>query len=200
MIETKPQIAELVGSRICHDLISPIGAINNGMELLTMSGIANSPEMALISESVDAANARIRFFRIAYGTPSNNQVLGRAEVMSILRDMMRGSRTELHWEPAEDLPRAEVQIAFLAIQCAEQAVPYGGRIGLRRFGNMWEITVTSERSVVDRALWDRLSASSNDSSDVMPAHVQFLLLPMAAQAQGRTPELVQTEQGLRLTI
>jgi histidine phosphotransferase ChpT len=38
----------LLGSRICHDLISPLGAISNGLELLAMSGIASSPEMTLI--------------------------------------------------------------------------------------------------------------------------------------------------------
>ena len=43
-------IAALIGSRICHDLISPIGAINNGLELLTMTGVAQSPELALIAQ------------------------------------------------------------------------------------------------------------------------------------------------------
>jgi len=40
----------LIGSRICHDLISPVGAINNGLELLLMSGMNMSPEVALIDE------------------------------------------------------------------------------------------------------------------------------------------------------
>ena len=61
-------IAALIRSRICHDLISPIGAIGNGVELLTMSASAGgSPELDLIADSVHNANARIRFFRIAYG-------------------------------------------------------------------------------------------------------------------------------------
>jgi histidine phosphotransferase ChpT len=97
MSEHSLEFAALVGSSICHDLISPIGAINNGMELMSMSGMASSPEMALISESVDAANARIRFFRIAYGAPSETQLLGRSEVSSILRDTSRGSRLSLNW-------------------------------------------------------------------------------------------------------
>ncbi len=55
-----PDLAALIGSRICHDLISPIGAIGNGLELLSMAG-AGGPEVALISDSVSNANARIRF-------------------------------------------------------------------------------------------------------------------------------------------
>lgn len=46
-------LAALVSSRICHDLISPIGAINNGLELLNMSGLAHDgPEIQLIGDSV----------------------------------------------------------------------------------------------------------------------------------------------------
>ena len=59
--------ATLIGSRICHDLISPIGAINNGIELIEMGSTASTPEMTLISESVVNASARIRYFRIAFG-------------------------------------------------------------------------------------------------------------------------------------
>ncbi|MGB2202346.1 MAG: hypothetical protein ACPH5G_13525, partial [Pseudooceanicola atlanticus] len=50
-------IATLIGSRICHDLISPIGAIQNGIELLTMEG-KTGPEVALIEDSVRNASAR----------------------------------------------------------------------------------------------------------------------------------------------
>ena len=78
----KPDLAALLGSRICHDLISPIGAIGNGLELLMMDGSAAGPEMALISESVGNANARIRFFRVAYGLAQGNQRLGRVQSAS----------------------------------------------------------------------------------------------------------------------
>ena len=47
----KPDISALLGSRICHDLISPIGAISNGVELLMLDGLAKGPEMALVADS-----------------------------------------------------------------------------------------------------------------------------------------------------
>ena len=46
-MHAKPDIAALLGSRICHDLISPIGAISNGVELLMLDGVAKGPEMTL---------------------------------------------------------------------------------------------------------------------------------------------------------
>ena len=84
-----PDLAALLGSRICHDLISPLGAIGNGVELMLLEGGRHSPEMALISESVAHASARIRFFRVAFGTGSAEQRMGRPEVASILTDITR---------------------------------------------------------------------------------------------------------------
>ncbi|MGB7316356.1 MAG: histidine phosphotransferase family protein [Planktotalea sp.] len=195
--------AALVGSRICHDLISPIGAINNGMELISMTGSAVGPEMALISESVDAANARIRFFRIAYGAPSETQLLGRAEITSILRDITRGSRLLVQWDPVEDLSRSEVQIAFLAIQCAEQAMAFGGTLTITRRGKNWHFDMAADRLRLEPALWDTLSRApgeTDNDSAIVPAHVQFLLLPLCASNQGRNISFVQTAEGASLTI
>lgn len=202
MGEHNLQFAALVGSRICHDLISPIGAINNGMELMSMSGIAVSPEMALISESVDAANARIRFFRIAYGAPSNTQLLGRTEITSILKDMSRGARLKLHWDPVEDLSRSEVQLAFLAIQCAEQAMPYGGTLTVQRSAQRWNLEMDGERFALDGAHWQELlhPSESDEEKQIQPAHVQFLLLPLYASALGRRAQLTQTESGAIISV
>lgn len=186
MGEHSLHFSALVGSRICHDLISPIGAIGNGMELMAMSGASTSPEMALISESVEAANARIRFFRIAYGAPSKTQVLGRPEIAQILRDITRSSRLVIHWEPVEDFNRSEVQLAFLAIQCAEQALPYGGTIRMTRQSDIWAVHIEGERLTFDPHLWDTLDPSfGGPAPDLIPSQVQFLLLPLYAQALGR---------------
>jgi histidine phosphotransferase ChpT len=111
----------LLGSRICHDLISPLGAIGNGVELLAMSGINAAPEIALISESVENANARIRFFRVAFGASSPGQMVGRPEIMSILNDMTKGGRLDIDWRPTDDVLRAQVKLAFLLLQCLESA-------------------------------------------------------------------------------
>lgn len=96
MTANPADLAALIGSRICHDLISPIGAIGNGVELLAMTGAAG-PEVALIAESVAAANARIRFFRIAFGAAPADQRIGAPEVRSILDDLSRGGRFRWGW-------------------------------------------------------------------------------------------------------
>jgi histidine phosphotransferase ChpT len=91
----RPDLSALIGSRICHDLISPIGAIGNGVELMLMDGGAKSPELALISESVANANARIRFFRIAFGAAGGDTRIARTEVHTVLTEITKGSRLQI---------------------------------------------------------------------------------------------------------
>ena len=106
-------LTPLVGSRICHDLVNPLGAISNGVELLNMTPGAGGPEIALIAESVEAANARIRFFRVAYGAATENQVLEDKEISDILTGMSVGARQNMVWQASGSHPRSEVRMIFL---------------------------------------------------------------------------------------
>lgn len=185
-------IAALIGSRICHDLISPIGAINNGIELLGMSGTNDGPEMELISESVGNASARIRFFRIAYGAASD-QPVGRAEVISILQDNMRGGRITVDYAPADAQPRWAIRIVFLAIQCLETALPYGGDISVRHEAGTWHVTGRSEKLSIDADLWSWIRTGRG--ATLTPPHVQFGLIPEVARDAGRKMRLEQDVPG-----
>ena len=98
----------LVGSRICHNLISPLGAISNGVELLNMTGANTAPEVALIAESVENANARIRYFRVAFGATNEAASFSHGEAVSILKDAYKSSRTSVSWRVSGDITRAEV--------------------------------------------------------------------------------------------
>ena len=190
-------LATLIGSRICHDLISPIGAITNGLELMQMSGAALTPEVALISDSVENANARIRFFRVAYGMATASQSMGRAEIVSILKAVAQGARVSFHWGPLEDLPRTEVRLAFLALQCFETAMPYGGRITLTREGQLWAISCTADKLRQTPELWAHLD-SDGTGIEVSPAEVQFALLPVLLAEAERRVSLRITENDILL--
>jgi histidine phosphotransferase ChpT len=190
----RPDLTALIGSRICHDLISPIGAIGNGVELLMMDGAAQGPEIALIAESVANANARIRYFRVAFGSAGRDQRIGRGEVVSIIEDTTRGGRLVVEWQSPQDLSRREVKLAFLAIQACETAMPFGGRIRVERGDPRWTLTATATRMRIDTALWEVLSNPAA-ATDLTPAHVHFALLPEEMARQGRrlTVELRETD-------
>ncbi|MGV6849455.1 MAG: histidine phosphotransferase family protein [Marinibacterium sp.] len=177
----------LIGSRICHDLISPIGAIHNGLELLDMAGGMNGPELGLIAESVTNAEARIRFFRLAYGA-AGDQDIARGEVVAVLRDVAHGSRLQTEWGPLEAQPRALVRLALLAVQCLETAMPYGGKIRIEESAGRWTATGHADRMTIDPILWASLTDTA-DPANITPAVVQFALLPLAAEEQDRRPEV-----------
>ncbi len=183
MTDMSATLAGLIGSRICHDLISPIGAINNGLELLSMSGDPAGPEIGLIGESVGNASARIRFFRIAFGA-AGDQMVGPVEVQSILRDLYGESRLAPQWGIVAPVQRSEVRLAFLAILCMETAMPYGGRISILNPDGEWCLKGAADRINVDADLWSFLSGTKS-GSDLQPSQVQFALLPLIAQDTGR---------------
>lgn len=170
---TEPDYAALIGSRICHDLISPIGAIGNGVELLQMGGgSASGPEFALIAESAASANARIRFFRLAFGAATAGQRLSRSEVQTTLADLVRGSRIRIDWSSTADLGRTEVKLACLALMCLETAMPRGGEITIRQGPTGWRILGTALRLRIDDALWSALP-STPAAAALTPGLVHF---------------------------
>ena len=179
MAQNDLDLAALVSSRICHDLISPIGAINNGLELLNMSGASPiGPEMQLICDSVKSASARIRFFRIAFGAASDDPVV-RNEVTSILTEMFDGGRLAVEWGPVDVQTRKAVRCAFLTILCLEPALPFGGQIRVSNSRSSWEIVGKSDKFSNIDVLWNECSLS-NTSAKMSPTHVQFSILRTAA--------------------
>ena len=197
MADPLPDFAALIGSRICHDLISPLGAIGNGVELLEMSEAGTGPEVALISESVANANARIRFFRIAYGTAGGGGTVAAGEIRSILAAITAGSRLKIDWHLAGDVPRPMAKLAFLALQCLETALAWGGEITVDARDGDWRAKAKAARLNVDAALWANLTAAAPDPA-IAPAQVQFALLPVEARAQGRSLDWSQSDAGVTI--
>lgn len=178
------EIAALLGSRICHDLISPIGAISNGVELLAMSGGASAgAEISLISESVDNANARVRFFRITFGMASAGQSTGPTEMVSIFKDLGT-SRLTFSWGPEGEISREETKLAGLLVMCIETALPRGGAISVKYEHEKWVICARADRLEPAADLWARLGAVAS-ADGLKPSQIQFLLAPLQAELLGR---------------
>lgn len=183
MTQKAHDISALLGSRICHDLISPLGAIGNGLELLSMTG-ASSQEMTLIAESVANANARVKFYRVAYGALSIDQSMSRNEIVSILDDITRGTRLRYVWNPTVPVARRDVKLVFLLLQCFENAMPYGGEVVVSLADNVWRVHGIATKLKVNAELWEILSRPET-AINLTPAQVQFALVPEMLTATGR---------------
>ncbi len=182
MYHDRQDLTALIGSRICHDLISPLGAISNGLELLAMSGQSDTPELALIAQSIASANSKIRFFRVAYGRAPTGSSLAQPEIVSVLRDYFKQSRVQIDWRPMRETQRRDVKLAFLAIQCLESALPYGGRIDIDFDGNGWVLHATGDKLHLITEHWQLLDGQNSDANDELgAAQVQFGMLAMLTQ-------------------
>ncbi len=190
-------LAALIGSRICHDLISPMGAVTNGLELLELSGMGNSPEMALISDSAADANARIRLFRLAFGAAYEGQSVRCEDLQEILTTIYRTGRIALDWSLSGTLPQPVAQAVVLSLLCAEQTIPFGGTLKIIQQEDRLEVSATGGRLQVNDALWNSLGAMA-PAPEVTPAQVQFLLLPERLAALGRSAQVDHGETELRL--
>lgn len=197
----QPDLSALLGSRLCHDLIGPIGAIGNGVELLSLTGAGPSEEVALIAQSVTTLNARIRFFRVAFGIARPDQTLSRAEIQSILADLHPNGRLHIDWASPTDLPRPEVKAAFLTLLCAETVLRSTGRIRALRDEVGWSFTLASPRLRDAPRHWSLLlSPGTAPDMPVEASEVHFPLAAAAISALGRRPELDSLPDGLRLSF
>lgn len=122
-------LGALLCSRICHDIISPVGAINNGLELLEEGG-ADEDAMDLIKASARNASARLQFARIAFGAAGSASVLiDTGDAHSVANEYFKNEKAELSWEGARVLlPKNKVKLLLNLILVANSAIPRGGSL------------------------------------------------------------------------
>lgn len=196
-MNTPDDLTALVGSRICHDLISPLGAIGNGVELIEMAGLAGGPEMELIADSVGHANARIRYFRVAFGAAQPGQAIAAGEIAAILKDMGQQGRFRVDWQPQGGLARKQVKLVLLLLQCIETAMTRGGHVTVSQVGGEWALTGEAESLSIDPELWAMLDGGER-APGLDAATVHFALAPRTAARIDRRVSVELSDRMVRI--
>ena len=199
MYASSQELTALISSRICHDLASPLGAIANGLELLELTGLADTPEAALLSDSVQSASARIAFVRIAYGPANPQTLIAPAVAQKTLAQTYAERKININWQATADCPRPMAKLLFLLIQAAETALPFGGDVALQQGGDGWTITCTAREVRLDPQLWAHLNARG-PSESLQSSQVQFALAHLQADAMGKVIAHSNTEDTLTITV
>jgi histidine phosphotransferase ChpT len=131
-------LAALLCSRVCHDLISPVGAIVNGLEVLAEAKDEATKTFALdlIKKSANTASAKLQFCRIAFGAAGSAGAqidLGDAE--SIARGFLEDDKTKLAWNlPRALLAKNKVKLLLNMLLIAGQTIPRGGKLTVDPIG------------------------------------------------------------------
>ena len=160
------RLSELLNSRICHDLVSPVGAVNNGIELISELGDQVRQEaMHLISGSALAASRRLAMYRLAYGSGDGKSRISVADARQAAINLFEVTKLDLDWPrylvvPFQREPAAVAKIMCLLLLTGEEA-NQRGKI---------ELACQEERMRVTFRLMGRGAGLSDESRAALDGH------------------------------
>jgi histidine phosphotransferase ChpT len=129
------ELAALISSRICHDVISPVGAIANGLEMLGEEQDESMREqtMDLIRKSARQASAKLQFARLAFGAAgSAGAEIDLRDAERVARDFVQGGKHTLFWQgPPVTLPKNKVKLLLNLLALGVVALPRGGTVNVQ---------------------------------------------------------------------
>ncbi len=186
-------LASLLCSRLCHDLMSPVGALNNGIELLTDE---DDPEMRekcleLLEDSARASANKLKFFRLAFGAAGGfGENVDTFEAKAALEGLFGVERRiEVAWAVADDrLPKGAIKLLLNLALLAGDALVRGGRldVGAESRDEEIELVIRAEglRILLDPALRETLATGSSGGTVEPRAAGAWLSHSLAADAGG----------------
>ena len=182
--------ASLLCSRLCHDLLSPVAALSNGLELLAQE---TEPDMRqqcldLLGESCRATVNKLKFFRLAFGAAGGfGELIDSSEGREAIEGLFAAnSRLTTGWMVSEPrLSKPAMKILLNLALIGGDALIRGGRldIGVERRAGVIEIVIraTGDRLVLDSAI--RESLLGNPPQGALIARLGPALLARAIAAQ-----------------
>ncbi len=166
-------LAALLCSRVCHDLISPVSAIVNGLEVLEEAKDEETKTiaLALITKSSRQSSAKLQFCRLAFGAAGSAGAqidLGDAEKVS--RGLLEDEKTKLKWNLARAyLPKNRVKLLLNMLIIAGQAIPRGGVLTVDPVGEGesmgFRVTATGTNPRIPHAIPPLLAGTPEEAVD-----------------------------------
>jgi len=199
------ELAALLCSRVCHDLISPVGAIVNGLEVLDDNPKPEDREFALdlIRKSAKTASARLQFCRLAFGAAGSSGAqidLGDAQTMA--RGHLEDGKTTIAWNlPRLLLPKNRVKLLLNMLIIAQQTIPRGGTLTVDALGEGQAMGFRVTASGLNARLPQNIAAQLNGShAPAVDAHaVQPYYTRLLAQACGLDVALAPDGEAVAIT-
>jgi histidine phosphotransferase ChpT len=129
------RVFELLASRLCHDIVGPIGAVNNGMELLEDDNDADmaADAIELVAASACQAANSLQFYRLAYGMTGTQLDANGPELAKLAGAFLERTKTRLDWPNGalpDELPEGFAKLLMNLVALAAESLPRGGTVAL----------------------------------------------------------------------
>jgi histidine phosphotransferase ChpT len=184
-------LAALLSSRVCHDVISPVGAIINGLEVLEDEKDAEMRGHALdlIKSSAEEASARLQFCRLAFGAAgSKGASIDTGDAEHVARQLFADERTRLEWKlPRALMAKNKVKLLLNLCLIADMAIPRGGALTISGAGEGDDVSFRVEAKGPNARLAPevaRLLAGESDEATLDARAIQAYYAGLVAQACG----------------
>lgn len=196
------EFASLLCSRLCHDLLSPVGALNNGIELLADE---HDPEMRarcldLLAESARASANKLKFFRLAFGAAGGfADVVDTREAKAAIDGLFGGDgRIKLGWMVEEPtMSKAALKVLLNVALIAGDALVRGGSldIGAEKHDAGLDIVVRAEgnRIILDPELKQTLTGATSEDDVAPRAAAAWLAHLLVVEGGGQIQVSDETE-------
>jgi histidine phosphotransferase ChpT len=181
------ELAALLCSRVCHDLISPVGAIVNGLEVLDDNPKPEDREFALdlIRKSAKTASARLQFCRLAFGAAgSAGAQIDLGDAQNMARGHLEDAKTRITWNlPRVLLAKNRVKLLLNMMVIAQQTIPRGGVITVDPIGDgdalSFRVAASGLNARMPQNIADLLASTEGagvDAHAVQPYYTRLLAL------------------------
>lgn len=199
---TSAAVLELFASRICHDLISPVGAVHNGVEFLQETGADGAEDaIGLIAHSVQQASARLQVFRLAYGAGGRDPNITPADVQRTFAEMIDADgKVRQDWNPSsacpDPLPQGYCKILMGTLMLAHDCLPRGGTVRVERGATNGQTRIIAEgQDAVTKPHAAEALARTLAPQDLDPRLVHPYVLSLLAGQYGMKVEIAEQAQG-----
>ncbi|MBS7545587.1 histidine phosphotransferase ChpT [Ancylobacter oerskovii] len=186
----KLDLAALLCSRVCHDVISPVGAIVNGLEVLEDEDDPSMKQFALelIAKSARQASARLQFARLAFGAAgSAGAQIDTGDAENVARGFIVDDRTSLDWQvPRALLPKNRVKLLLNLLLVAGSTIPRGGRIAVSGEGDGFRLRTEGSHARIPAHLPTLLAGQVSEDGQIDAHAIQPHYTGLLAREVGVT--------------
>jgi histidine phosphotransferase ChpT len=197
---TASNLAALLCARICHDLISPVGAFTTGLDVLDDPDSADmhGDAMNLIRLSSQQANAKLQFLRIAFGSGGSvTGLMGNEQLKTLIFDVYGNGKADLIWEMGDqDLEKQTARLLLNLTMLAVMSVPRGGKIVFAQTQDAdasgFTISCTGTKARLEeasvKALAGRAPEAGFDGRTIQPFYAGMIAREIGAKVDARIHE------------